>query len=168
MAESQILVVTSVKQFPSRHGSANCIPLTVCQCQHHFILVNTTHSLTNFTQIVCEINNPKKRVNSLLTLDDQSITLLFNPCLPCRLCSPESRSSGWKTRKTCPWCWWETSVTCRPGRWTPNRLRTWRAATASPSSRPRPKPDRWETETTSPSGLCGHSHGSNSNYHLGF
>lgn len=64
--------------------------------------------------------------------------------LLCSLC-PESRSSEWKTLRTCPWSWWGTSVTSRPGRWTPSRPRTWHAATASPSSRPRPRPDRWES-----------------------
>lgn len=36
----------------------------------------------------------------------------------------ENKLSGWRTPRTCPWCWWGTSVTSRPGQSTPSRLRT--------------------------------------------
>lgn len=50
-----------------------------------------------------------------------------------------SRSSGSRTRMTCPWCWWGTSATWPRAPWSLGRLRTWPAATASLTSRPRPR-----------------------------
>lgn len=69
----------------------------------------------------------------------------------CCVCQcPENRLSGWRTLRTFPWCWWETSVTSRPGQSTPSRLRTYHAATAFPLLRPQPKPDRWEFSQRQP------------------
>nr|UJY53511.1 GTPase HRas isoform 6 [Homo sapiens]UJY53512.1 GTPase HRas isoform 6 [Homo sapiens] len=50
---------------------------------------------------------------------------------------------------TCPWCWWGTSVTWLHALWNLGRLRTSPEATASPTSRPRPRPGReWRMPST--------------------